>query len=93
MAISTWFTPEQRRYYIDIRKAIRKADQVERKHAQEAAERAELWARYEGYDVADSFAARERARELKRGHDLKRDIQTQVVITEVDEKVKRSSEN
>ena len=43
--------------------------------------------------LQEALEAQERARELKRGHDLKRDIQTQVLITEVDEKVKRSSEN
>ena len=64
------------------------------KRVLEEQERADLWAWYANdYDVTESFAAQERARELKRGHDLKRDIQTQVLITEVDGKVKRSPEN
>ena len=91
MAIETWFTPDQRRY-IETRKAIRKADQEERQRAQEAAERAELWAWYEDYDVADSFAARDRAQEARAAQELRQEIQAQVLITEVEEKVKRSSE-
>ena len=62
MAIDKWFTPEQRRY-IETRKAVRKADKEERKRAQEATERADLWAWYETYDVSNSLDAAERARE------------------------------
>ena len=86
MAIDTWFTPEQRRY-IETRKAVRKTDKEERKHAQEAAERAELWAWYEGYDVSDSFAARDRAREVEAARMVREQIQTEVLITEVDKAV------
>lgn len=88
MAIETWFTPEQRRY-IDTRKAIRKADQEERQRAQDAAERAELWAWYEGYDVADSFAARDRAQEARAAQELREEIQAQVLITEVEKEVEQ----
>ena len=86
MAINTWFSPEQRRY-VDTRKAIRQADQQERKRAQDAAERAELWAWYEGYDVSDSFAARDRAREVEAARMVREQIQTEVLITEVDKAV------
>lgn len=85
MAIETWFTPEQRRY-IDTRKAICRADQQERQRAQEAAERAELWTWYEGYDVADSFSARDRAQEARAAQELRQAIQTQVLMTEIDQK-------
>lgn len=88
MAVDTWFTPEQRRY-IDTRKAIRKADQEERQRAQDAAERAELWAWYEGYDVADSFAARDRAQEARAAQELREEIQAQVLITEVEKEVEQ----
>ena len=83
MAINTWFSPEQRRY-VDTRKAIRKADQQERKRAQDAAERAELWAWYANdYDVADSFA-QEHALELKRQNELRAEINATVLLSEAD---------
>ena len=82
MAINTWFSPEQRRY-VDTRKAIRQADQQERKRAQDAAERAELWAWYANdYDVADSFAAQEHALELKRQNELRAEINATVLLSE-----------
>ena len=86
MAIDKWFTPEQRRY-IETRKAVPKTDKEERKHAQEAAERADLWAWYETYDVADSLAAAERAREADTARMVRKQIQTEVLITEVDKAV------
>ena len=92
MAIETWFTPEQRRY-IDTRKAIRQADQEERKRAQEAAERAELWAWYQDCDIADSFAARERAQEARATQKLRQEIKSQVLITEIDQQVEQFHKN
>ena len=86
MDINTWFSPEQRRY-VDTRKAIRQADQQERKRAQDAAERAELWAWHEGYDVSDSFAAGQRAREAQAARMLSEQIKTEVLITEVENAV------
>ena len=88
MAIETWFTPEQRRY-IDTRKAIRQADQEERQRAQDAAERAELWSWYATYDVAESFAARDRAQEARAAQELRQEIQSQVLITEVGKEVEQ----
>ena len=88
MAIETWFTSEQRRY-IETRKAIRKADQEERQRAQEAAERAELWAWYADIDVAESFAARDRAQEARAAQELRQEIQGQVLITEIEKEVKQ----
>ena len=90
MAINTWFSPEQRRY-VDTRKAIRQADQQERKRAQDAAERAELWAWYANdYDVADSFAARDRAQDARAAQELREEIRNQVLITEIDREVEQS---
>ena len=84
MAIDTWFTPDQR-LYVETRKAIRQADQQERKRAQDAAERVELWAWYANdYDVADSFKAQENARELKRQHELRAEIDTTLLLLEFD---------
>ena len=81
---------EHQRRLIDLKRELReendriKADQ----------ERATLWNDVDSEALlAEALEAQERARELKRAHDLKRDIKTQVLITEVDEKVKRSSEN
>ena len=91
MAFETWFTPEQRRY-IETRKAIRRADHEERKRAQEAAERAELWAWYEGYDVADSFAARDRAQEAQRQQLLKQEIGAELLAAEVEKAVSEMSD-
>ena len=48
------------------------------------AEREELWSWYADYDVADSFAAQENARELKRQHELKAEINTTILLSEID---------
>ena len=89
MSVHVWRTPDEQRY-IDTRKAIRKADQEERKRVLEEQERADLWAWYANdYDVTESFAAQERARELQAAKELKREIQTQVLITEIDQEVEQ----
>ena len=58
---------------------------------QAAKERADLWAWYENdYDVAESFAARERAQEALRQRELREEIGIQVLITEIDREVEQS---
>ena len=91
MAINTWFSPEQRRY-IDTRKAIRQADQQERKRAQDAAERAELWAWYEGYDVSDSFAAAQRARDAVAAQELREAMKSELLAVEMDQAASETSD-
>ena len=81
---------EHQRRLIDLKRELR--EESDRIKAEQ--ERAELWADFDSEAIlAEALEAQERARELKRGHDLKRDIQAQVLITEVEDKVKRSSEN
>ena len=92
MAINTWRSPENEAY-MRTRKAVRAESQRLEEEERKRREREELW---DGFDagalLAEAMEAQERARELKRAHDLKREIQTQVLITEVEEEVKRSSE-
>jgi len=89
MSVHVWRTPDEQRY-IDTRKAIRKADQEERKRVLEEQERADLWAWYANdYDVTESFAAQERARELQAAKELRQEIEVQVLITEIDQEVKQ----
>ena len=74
MSVHVWRTPDEQRY-IDTRKAIRKADQEERKRVLEEQERADLWAWYANdYDVTESFAAQERARELQAAKELRQEM-------------------
>ena len=81
---------EHQRRLIDLKRELRE----ENARIKAEQERATLWDDIDSEALLqEALEAQERARELKRGHDLKRDIQTQVLITEVDEKVKRSSEN
>ena len=54
------------------------------------AEREELWSWYADYDVADSFAARDRARDAVAAQELREEIGTQVLITEIDREVEQS---
>lgn len=92
MAINTWRSPENEAY-MRTRKAVRAESQRLEEEERKRREREELW---DGFDagalLAEAMEAQERARELKRAHDLKLEIQTQVLITEVEEEVKRSSE-
>jgi len=89
MSVHVWRTPDEQRY-IDTRKAIRKADQEERKRVLEEQERADLWAWYANdYDVTESFAAQERARELQAAKELRQEIEVQVLITEIDQEVEQ----
>lgn len=54
------------------------------------AEREELWSWYENdYDVAESFAARDRAQESQRSQELREEIGIQVLITEIDQEVEQ----
>ena len=55
------------------------------------AEREELWSWYENdYDVAESFAARDRAQESQRSQELREEIGVQVLITEIDREVEQT---
>ena len=81
-------TEEQRRL-IEIKKEIR--DEWRRQKEEDA--RRELWTWYQGYDLEESLQAQQEARELQAAKKLKQEIQTQVLISEVEDKVKRSSEN
>ena len=81
MAINTWFSPEQRRY-IDTRKAIRQADRHERKRAQDAAERAELWADFDSEALLqEALEAQRRAREAKFNRELREQIHQELAVS------------
>ena len=83
MSINTWRSPENEAY-IRTRKAVRAESQRLEEEQRKRREREELW---DGFDadvlLAEAMQAQERARELKRAHDLKREIQAQVLITEI----------
>ena len=81
---------EHQRRLIDLKRELR--EESDRIKAEQ--ERATLWNDFDSEALlAEALEAQERARELKRGHDLKRDIQTQVLITEIDQEVEHSPEN
>nr|WP_115093693.1 hypothetical protein [Synechococcus sp. UW106] len=53
-------------------------------------ERQDLWSWYAGYDVAESFAAGDRARDAVAAQELRQDIRNQVLITEIDREVEQT---
>ena len=96
MTIETW-SEIQRPDYAKVlkeREAAMERTRLRHQREQEAlewerqqkaeAEREELWSWYADYDVADSFAAQENARELKRQHELKAEINTTILLSEID---------
>ena len=96
MAIDKWEAvdrPDHAKVLADMEEARRRTE-LRRQREQEALawerktkaekESAQLWAWYESdFDVADSFAARDRAREVEAARMVREQIQTEVLITEV----------
>lgn len=105
MAIETWgelHRPDYEKVLREREKAMERGRQ-RRKQEQEALEwerqqkaakeRADLWAWYENdYDVADSFEAQDRAREGKAARVLSEQIQSEVLITEMDQAASETSD-
>ena len=102
MSIETW-SEVQRPDYEAVLAARREAEERTRlrhQREQEALEwerqqkaeqeRQELWSWYADYDVAESFAARDRARDAVAAQELRQDIRNQVLITEIDREVEQS---
>lgn len=97
MAINTW-SEAQRPDYAKVLREREEAlergrqrrkqeqDALEWEHQQKAAkERADLWSWYADYDVAESFEAQDRARKGKAARVLSEQIQSEVLITEMDQ--------
>ena len=84
MAINTWRSPENEAY-IRTRKAIRAESQRIAKENQRRKESEELWAWYANdYEVAESFEAQERAREAVSQRELQADIDTTLLLLEIE---------
>ena len=102
--IDTWSEPQRPDYakVLREREEVQERTRLRHQREQEAlewereqkaqAEREELWSWYAGYDVAESFAARDRARDAVAAEELQKDIRTQVLITEIDREVEQSPE-
>ena len=105
MAIDKWEAvdrPDHARVLAEMEEARRRTE-LRRQREQEAlawerktkAEResAQLWAWYESdFDVADSFAARDRARESQRQQLLKQEIGAELLAAEVEKAVSEMSD-
>ena len=105
MAIDKWEAvdrPDHARVLAEMEEARRRTE-LRRQREQEAlawerktkAEResAQLWAWYESdFDVADSFAARDRARESQRQQLLKQEIGAELLAAEVEKAVSEISD-
>ena len=98
--IDTWSEPQRPDYakVLREREEAQERGRQRRQREQEALEwqrqqktakeRADLWAWYENeYDVAESFAARDRAREVEAARMVSEQIKTEVLITEVENAV------
>ena len=80
---------EHQRRLIDLKRELR--EESDRIKAEQ--ERANLWNDFDSEVLlAEALEAQERARELRAAKELKREIQTQVLITEVDQKVEHPAE-
>ena len=80
---------EHQRRLIDLKRELR--EESDRIKAEQA--RATLWNDFDSEAIlAEALEAQERARELRAAKELKREIQTQVLITEVDQKVEHPAE-
>lgn len=92
MAINVWRTPEEQRY-IETRKAVRKADQEERKRLLDEQKRAELWADFDSEAIlAEALEAQERAREAQRQQLLKQEIGAELLAIEMDQAASETSD-
>ena len=99
--IETWNRPDYAKVLKEREEAMERGRQrrqqereaLEWQRQQKAEqERQDLWSWYAGYDVAESFAARDRARDAVAAEELQKDIRTQVLITEIDREVEQSPE-
>ena len=105
MAIDKWEAvdrPDHARVLAEMEEARRRTE-LRRQREQEALawqrktkaekESAQLWAWYESdFDVADSFAARDRARESQRQQLLKQEIGAELLAAEVEKAVSEMSD-
>ena len=97
--IDTWSEPQRPDYAKVLREREEARERTRRRHQREQealewerqqkaqAKRDELWAWYADYDVADSFAAKERAQEAEAARMVREQIKTEVLITEVENAV------
>ena len=102
--IDTWSEPQRPDYAKVLREREEARERTRLRHQREAealawqkqqkaqAEREELWAWYADYDVADSFAAKERAQEAVAAQELREAVQSELLAVEMDKAASETSD-
>ena len=102
--IDTWSEPQRPDYAKVLREREEARERTRRRHQREQealewerqqkaqAKRDELWAWYADYDVADSFAAKERAQEAVAAQELREAVQSELLAVEMDKAASETSD-